>query len=136
MRKDVEKLFTYAEPAEPPVGLFDRIILAIKKEKETQRARKILLSFLTLLIVSALSLPFSISMLASQAKSSGVIYFISLSFNNFGVLADSWQDAALAVLESLPILGIVLFLANAALLLFAVRLFLYKKRLLLKSLYG
>lgn len=136
MKKDLEKLFTYFEPATPEAGLFDRIILAIKKEKGRQQARKIFFSFFALLIVSIITIPFSLMEMVNQAKNSGTIYFLSTIINNFGNLVYFWQDSALAILESLPITGIIIFSINLALLLFTIRLFLYKRGLLLKYLYG
>lgn len=116
MKKDLEKLF-------------DRIILAIKQEQEKKKARTILYYFIALLAISLSALPFSIKFLIAQINHSGVFYFAS-------VMALAWQEALLAIAESLPVLGIILFLVNFALLLFTVRLFLYKKRLLIKYLYG
>jgi len=41
MRKDYEKLFANLEAPEPPAGLFNRIILAIKREQELRRTRRL-----------------------------------------------------------------------------------------------
>lgn len=131
MRKDYEKLFSYLEPAEPSAGLFDRIILAIKREQELQRTKRLLFGFLSLLIISFVAAPFSWTLLIEQVENSGILYFVSAALSDSGVFLVLWQDFGLAILESLPIMGIAVFLVNMALILFTVRLFLYRKRLLL-----
>jgi len=133
MRKE-SKTFTHFEPAEPPAGLFDRIILAIKREQELQKRRRLLFSFFSLLIVSVLGAPFSWTILAEQAKSSGILYFASAALNNLSNFMVFGRDFGLAMLESLPIAGIVLFAFNISLALFTLRLFLYKKQFLFKYL--
>lgn len=131
MRKDYEKLFAHLKPVEPPVGLFDKIVLAIKKEQELQHTKKLLFGFLSLLIISFIAIPFSLILLINQVESSGILYFISTAVNNFGVFLALWQDFSLAILESLPIMGIVVFTINMALILFTIRLFLCRRKLLL-----
>jgi len=127
--------FEPAEPVsprgEPSAGLFDKIIAAIKREQELRHSRKLLFGFLLLFIVSLIATPFSWSMLASQLKTSGIIYFISAAITDFGTFISYWKDFGLAILESLPITGIVAFAVSIGLALFTLRLFLYKKRLLL-----
>jgi len=131
MRQDFEKLFSHLKPAEPPAGLFDRIILAIKREQELQHTKRLLFGFLFLLVVSLIATPFSWTMLVSQVKSSGILYFVSTAVSDFGTFLTLWKDFGLAILESLPIIGIVAFIISIGMALFTLRLFLYKKRLLL-----
>ncbi len=131
MRKDYEKLFTHLELKEPPVGLFDRIILAIKREQELQQTKRLLFGFLSLLLISLSVMPLSGAMLVSQIKSSGISYFISAAINDLGTFFSFWQDFSLAILESLPIIGIMTFLLSLAISVFTLRLFLHRKRLLL-----
>ncbi len=131
MRKDFEQLFTHLAPAEPPAGLFDRIILAVQREQELRRTKKLVFGFLALFVVSMAAAPFSWTMLVEQTESSGILYFLSTAAGDVSMLFVLWQDFGLAVLESLPIVGITIFTANIILLLFTARLFLYRKRLLL-----
>jgi hypothetical protein len=131
MRQEFEKLFSNLKPAEPPAGLFDRIILAIKREQELQQTRRLLFGFLSLLIISFITMPFSWTLLAEQAENSGIFYFISAAISDFGVFLTLWQSFGLAIIESLPIMAIVIFTLNMALILWTLRLFLYRKRLLL-----
>jgi hypothetical protein len=131
MRKDYEKLFDHLNSIEPPRGLFDRIILAIKREQELQHTRRLVFGFFILLVISFIATPFSWTLLVEQVESSGVLYFISTAVSDFSVFFTLWKDFSLAVLESLPIAAIAVFTVNMALVLFTLRLFLYRKRLLL-----
>lgn len=131
MRQDFEKLFSHLESVEPPAGLFDRIIFVIKKEQELRHTRRLVFGFLSLLTISFIAIPFSWTMLTDQIKSSGILYFISMAANDPSISFVFWQDLSLAILESLPIMGIVVFIMNIILALFTIRLFFYRKRLLL-----
>lgn len=130
MRKDYEKLFTHLEPPEPPAGLFDRIILAIKREQELRNTKRLAFGFLALLIVSLTAAPFSWSLFAGQIQNSGSLQFIGIALSDIGAFFASWQEFSLAIAESLPVMGIVAFTINMILVVFALRLFLHKKRLL------
>jgi len=127
-----KKLFSRFSPAEPSAELFDRIIFSIRREKELRRRRNLIFSFSFLVIVSLIATPLSWMMLVNQAESSGVSYFLSAALSDFGAYLTLWQDFSLAILESLPIAGIMIFLLSLALSVFTLRLFLNRKRLLLK----
>ena|SRR3989344_4762865 len=130
MRKDYENLFTNLEPPEPPAGLFDRIILAIKREQELRNTKRLAFGFLGLLAVSLITAPFSWTLFSGQLAESGVLQFISVATNDLGTFLSLWPDSVMAIAESLPIMGIVLFTINMILAVFTLRLFLYRKRLL------
>ncbi len=134
MQKNYQK-FGHFEPVEPPAGLFDKIIAAIRREQELQHSKRLLFGFLILLIISFIAIPLSWTMFVNQLHNSGISYFISAALST--ALDDAriffalWQDFALAILESLPITGIIAFGISIGTALFTLRLFLYKKRLLL-----
>ena len=130
MRRDYEKLFTHFEPPEPPAGLFDRIILAIRREQELRNTKKLVFGFLVLLIVSFAAAPFSWTLFAGQIQDSGMLQFVEVALSDLGAFFAYWQDFSLAIAESLPVMGIAIFIANIILAVFTIRLFLYKKRLL------
>lgn len=115
----------------PPVGLFDRIILAIKREEEAQHTKRLLFGFLSLLLISLAAVPLSGAMLVNQAESSGMSYFVSAAISDFGTFFALWKDFSLAIVESLPIIGMTAFLLSLAMSIFTLRLFLHRKRLLL-----
>ena len=135
MRKDYEKLFTNLTPPEPPAGLFDRIFLAIKREQELRSSKRLAFGFLALLAVSLIATPFSWTLFSGQMAESGVLQFISVAISDLGTFLSIWPDSVMAIAESLPITGIVLFTVNMILAVFTLRLFLYKKRLLVGYLF-
>jgi len=116
---------------EPPAGLFERIIAAIRREQELRHSKRLLLGFLFLLLASVIATPLSWTILVNQVESSGIFHFISMAVSDFGMFLALWQDFSLATLEALPILGMTAFAISAGMALFTLRLFLYKKRLLL-----
>ena len=130
MRKDYEKLFTNLEPPEPQVGLFDRILLAIKREQELRSSKRLAFGFLALLAISFIATPFSWTLFSGQMAESWVLQFISVAMSDLGTFLSIWPDSVVAVAESLPVTGIILLTVNMILAIFTLRLFLYKKRLL------
>jgi hypothetical protein len=136
MPKDLEKPFLYLKPVEPPAGLFDKIILAIKGEQELRQTRRLLFSFLFLLVVSLIATPFSFARLVNQIKISGISYLISTAVSDFGTFLVVWKDFILAILESLPITEIITFSISLGICLFTLRLFLYRKKLLVQYLFN
>ena len=110
--------------SEPPSGLFDRIILAIKKEQELKKTKRLLFGFLSLFFISLIATPFSYRMLVSQAKNSGTFYFISTAVSDFEIFLAFWQDFSLAILEVLPVTEIIFFSICLGISIFTLRLFL------------
>jgi len=131
MRKDYEKLFTHLESPEPPAGLFDRIMLAIKREQEWRNTKRLAFGFLALLLTSLATVPFSWTFLSGQIAESGVLQFISVAISDLKTFLSIWPDSVMAIAESLPVMGIAIFTLNMILVIFTLRLFLYKKRVLI-----
>ena len=134
MRKDYTKILTHLEPPDPPSGLFDRIILAIRHEQELRSTKRLALGFLALLIISLSSAPFSWRFFSEQMAESGILQFMSIAINDLATFLALWPDSIIAIAESLPIVGIIILAINMILAVFTLRLFLYKKRLLLSYL--
>lgn len=115
---------------EPSAGLFDRIILAIQREQDLRSTKRSAFGFLALLVASLMAAPFSWTLFASQIQDSGILQFIEVASSDVGAFFASWQEFSLAVVESLPIMGMTIFIINMILAVFTLRLFLYKKKLL------
>jgi len=135
MRKDYEKLFTHLESPEPPAGLFDRIMLAIKREQEWRNTKRLAFGFLAFLLISLATVPFSWTLLSGQIAESGVLQFISVAISDLKTFLSIWPDSVIAIAESLPVMGIAIFTLNMILVIFTLRLFLYKKRVLIGRLW-
>ncbi len=130
MRQDYQTLFNNLNSPELPEGIFDKIIRAIYREQELHQTKKIFFSFVAMLVVSLAALPFSLLMLINQIKTSGTYYFISAALSDFSTFVNLWRNFSLAILESLPIIGLVVFIISLGLAVFTLKLFLYKKRML------
>ena len=115
-------------------GLFDKIIFTIRREQEFKNTKRILLLFFGLLVISVICAPITWTILAEQIKSSGISYFISMAVNDFGSVIKVWKYFGLAIVDSLPIAGIIVFAINIALVPFTIRLFLHKKQYLFRYL--
>lgn len=118
---------------ELPEGLFNRIILNIEKEERRQRARKTFFSFLFLLILSFIAVPFSWTILVGQVEKLGALYFISTALSDLNLFFNHWQVFSLAVLESIPFFGATLFIISLSLLIFTFRFFLRQRKTLWKQ---
>lgn len=127
----LKRLFSRFSSAEPSAELFNRIVLLIKKEKELRRRKNLMFGFSFLVIVSLVATPLSWMMLVNQAESSGISYFLSLAVSDLGTFLAFWQDFSLAILESLPIGGLVAFIISVGIVVFTVRLFLRQKRVII-----
>lgn len=134
MTDNIRKIFNSLKPAEPSTGLFDRIIMAIKREQELRQTKKLAVLLFFLMLVSVSFAPFSTAIFAKQIEYSGIGYFVSTAASDFSVFLAFWKDYVLAVLESFPIVGLMAFSINMALALFTIRLFLHKKQFLFKYL--
>lgn len=131
MYKDDRQSMSKWEAQEPPAGLFDRIISAIKRERELRQTKRLLFGFLFLLVVSLVATPLSGVLLAGQVASSGILYFISAAASDLGTFLALWQDFSWAILESLPLVGIAAFVISLGVSVFTLRLFLHRRGLLL-----
>jgi len=136
MGKSTSSFLNQRRSAEPSAGLFNRIISAIKKEQELRHTKRLVWELAALLVVSLLATPFSLSLLVSQIQASGFFYFVSATITNFGLFIKSWQVFLLAILESLPLGALLIFAVSIGVCLFTLRLFLFKKRLLINYLFG
>ena len=126
MREDFEKLFTHLKPVEPPGDLFERVVFAIQKEQQLQRKRRQLFGF-SIALLALFALPFSSLLLTNQIKESGIFYFFASLFMDWNLILALGKEYLLAILESLPIVGITIFLGNLVFILFAWRILITNK---------
>jgi len=119
-----------------PQGLFDKIIKAINLEEKKQRAKKILRLLFILLILSLITLPISAVILLKMIIGSGLAYFFYSAITDLEFFTQYWQLFFLAILESIPITNLIVFIASLILATFTLRLFLYRKKFLLTYLFN
>ncbi len=109
MKKDYEKLFTYLNRPEPSEGLFAKIMQQIYKEKNIMVIKRRLALFSFGVLGSVAAFYPVLNMVKIEMAESGFIKFVSLIFSDFRVIITYWQSFAFAVLESLPVLSVLLF---------------------------
>lgn len=95
-----------------------------------RQTRKLMFGFAGLLVFSFVAVPVSAILLAAQAENSGILYFLSAMASDFGIFLAMWQDFGFAILESLPLAGMLAFAISIGISVFTLRLFLHRKRLL------
>lgn len=94
--------------SEPPIGLFEKIIERIEKAERRRKIQKLVIFSITL-IGSGLSFIPAYNMLQTDFEQSGFVYFFSLLFSDFQVVAASWQTFSVVLLEKLPALSLAVF---------------------------
>lgn len=107
---------------EPPKELFGRIMSRIRREQklETVKQRIAIFSIGALASLAAVFPAFQI--LETELASSGFFSFFSLLFSDFSIVAAYWQNFALSLLETLPIMGLAAVLAASAFFLGSIKL--------------
>lgn len=126
MAKDFQEIFTYLEEKIPKQELLSKVLVAIRKQ-EIKRKNQKMAGFLLLSLVIAFTVPFTSQMLISQINNSGIAYFLGAIVNDFHSFLNFWQEFILAILESLPITGLLVFAVSLEAFIFAFRLFLREK---------
>ncbi len=111
MRKDYEKLFSHLKSPEPPDGLFEKIILRLRKEQKLISLKRRLIIFSIGLIGSAVAFISAFQAVQKGFTESGFIEFLSLLFSDAGVIMTYWQNFALSLLETFPTMSLVALLA-------------------------
>lgn len=109
---------------EPSGDLFEKIIQRIQREKALSRARRNVVLFCISIIVSCAVLAFGGKTAIDGLSSSGFLQFSSLLFSDFKIVAAYWQSFAMVLLESLPVMGLILTSAAILTLLESVKYFL------------
>lgn len=110
MRNNYEKSPMRFRPPEPPVGLFDRIMVRIHEEELLLSVRKRLFLFSITALGSVTAFVPVVNAFRIEFTQSGFGQFFSLLFSDGGWVAAHWQDFGLALLESMPAASIGAFL--------------------------
>lgn len=97
--------------AEAPDGLFDKIMGRLQKERKILTLKRRLAIFSLGAILSALGLIPAYQTLQASLAESGFFQFFSLIFSDSQIISAYWQNFVLSLLESLPTLNLIIFLA-------------------------
>lgn len=99
---------------EAPKGLLEKIMRRIHKEQRLLILKRTAL-FSFALAGSFFLLGISFGNLLRDATDTGFLNISSLAFSDFSILAEYWENLAVALLESLPAISLGIFLAGLAL---------------------
>lgn len=116
MIKDYEQLFSKMTPPTPPAHLFEKIMILIHKEQRRRLGFRVLI-FSIGLVGSLAALVPSFQDVQARFAESGFVTFLSLPFSDAKMVIANWQNFSMALLEALPIMSTVSFLAVVLILL-------------------
>ena len=104
-----KKLFGYINLVEPPKGLGMRILAKISDEEKHSAKIKTWVFGGSTAISFVLSL-WAVTNLAGGIKETGFWQYLSLIFSENGMVLAYWRELSFSLIESLPIVGLILFL--------------------------
>lgn len=109
MQDYYEGIFRYLKQLDPPHRLCGEILARIEaKSRQTAKTRFIALGVISLASVIAMIPAFNY--LWQEFFASGFYQYLSVLFLDGNTIFSYWKELALSLAESLPILGLVLFL--------------------------
>lgn len=111
MDKGYRKLFGHLDLMESPNNLKSQIVKKIEtKEKRLQTARVWIFGSSS---IASLGLALStVIYLANSIKQTGFWQYFSLIFSENKLILDYWREFTLSLIESLPIVGLIILLAS------------------------
>ncbi|HBH46479.1 MAG: hypothetical protein A2445_03975 [Candidatus Jacksonbacteria bacterium RIFOXYC2_FULL_44_29] len=131
MRPDYEQLFTHLTPPEPPAGLLGKVMNRIYQAKRLQNIKRRVFVFSMITLGSVLAFISSAKMLHSGLTQSGFTQFFSLLFSDFQIVITNWQNYSLSLLETLPIMSLILFVGITLIFLEALKFLIRDLKLIL-----
>ncbi|MFA6520526.1 MAG: hypothetical protein WCT44_02895 [Candidatus Paceibacterota bacterium] len=103
------------KPPKSLQNLRNNIISGIILE-EYRRAKLYFFFFITTLFASVAGVAFSLKYLAESFYQSGFYEYISLMFSGDNVVFSYWKELSLSLVDSIPILGVIVFLSTLGIL--------------------
>ena len=108
--KDYQTLFIHIQEVQVPTALKDCIFRCI--DKEAKRQARLRFTFFTTVATSSFTALFFLSVsLFNNLIQSGSYNYASLLFSDIAAVSKYWKEFSLSFVESLPILGIIVFLS-------------------------
>ena len=111
MRQDYEKLFSQLTPPEPAGDFLNRVMERIRREEKLAAAKRRIIFFSAGFVGSlVVFIPVFSSTQAEVAKT-GFFRVLSLIFSDFGAVMSFFNQYLLSLLETLPVINIILLFA-------------------------
>ena len=111
MHKNIIEPFSGLQATELPHGLADKVINRLHQERRLMIIRQRIIIWGITTASSALVLIPTFRMLQVNLIDSGFLQFFSLLFSDSKVILSYWDAFAWSLLEALPVMSLVLFLA-------------------------
>ncbi len=112
MIKDYEWLFSQLAASEPPKDFLCKIMLRIDQEKRLRVARRRFAFFIFVLIASAGAAVPALQAVQASFTELGFMQIFSLLFSDSQIIIAYLDNFAIALLESIPVISIALFLTT------------------------
>jgi hypothetical protein len=109
-KEKYKKLFGYMNLIEPPRGLEGKILSIITEEEKRLAKTKLWIFGGTSLASFGFSV-WAVIYLINSIKQSGFGQYLSLIFSENGAVLVYWKELSFSLAESLPIFGLIIFLA-------------------------
>ena len=124
VEQNLQKLFKNATYA--PESRLSGDILSIIEHKSAQITKWKTFGYLGMSILSLSGSIFSIKILVGQFIKSGFYSYLSLAFSDSGVIATYWKEYTLSLVDSLPVVSLVLSFFLLFILFISIRRFSYQ----------
>ncbi len=108
MTKNFNKLPQQFLTTEPPEGLFEQVMNHIQKEQGLLRLKRQAAIFALSTTCSAIAFIPAWRIVWAGFAESGFIQFFSLLFSDFEIVVTYWQNFALSLLETLPVMSLII----------------------------
>jgi hypothetical protein len=118
MNEKLQNLFILSATA--PAGMENRILIRVEKAARRKSLEKITVGSITSIIFAGALVIVGRETL-TQTATSGFGQYLSLIFNNGGVVLSDWRDFAWTIVESAPITGLALCLGATGMFIAAIR---------------
>lgn len=110
MENNYEKLFSQLETPQAPIGLLEKILNRLTRERKLSAKRRLFV-FSFSLLASLIALIPAWQFVWSGFAQSGFFQFFSLLFSDAAIVLTYWQNYALSLLETFPVSRLIIFLA-------------------------
>lgn len=110
MRDNYEKLFTHLVLTEPPEDLLNKIMKRIRQEQRPRALKWRFGFFVAMLFGSVIAAIPTFQSAQSALIASGFARFLSLLFSDTGAVMMYWDSFMVAIIESIPVISITIFL--------------------------
>lgn len=121
MQNDWQKLFSSLSEINPPAGLQQKILERLRQAQKRAIFWR-LIFFSSTTILSLVALVPVLQTAYARLIESGFTRFFSLLFSDFTLITSFWRSFAMSLLETLPIMSLVVILIVLAVFLESIKL--------------